>query len=315
MTPRELFEAIGLVDDALILEADAAPAAPLTSGRAVAARWARRVLPLAACLCFVAGGVLLAARSGARRLGGGAFGGAASAANSMQAPAAAGGAGPAEDAQDIDRNPESALMGGDGESGALEAGEPGGAAAPDRKQTADVPSGAAEDGGAGSSSAGSVMYWGSQLEPALQAALWGEGEPEGWRSVLAALDPMDGALPAPGPDAPAGGPTQDTEQTALPAALPVLRDGKALGEYELLSEADARALLLDGAFLSDEAIPRGGTALDAALDAALVYAPAGAALRLPMWAFTVPTDMAYGDVVCYVPAVDLADVQALLAEP
>lgn len=302
MTPRELFKAIGLVDDALILEADAAPA---VSGHAAAARWARRVLPLAACLCFVAGGVLLAARGGALRLGGGVSGGAA---NSMQAPATAGGAAPAEDAQDTDQNTESALLSGEGECGAPEAGEAG---APDRKQTADVP----EDGGEGSPSAGGVMYWGSQLEPALQAALWGEGEPESWRSVLDALDLMDGTLPAPGPDAPVGAQAQGTEPSALPAALPVLRDGQPLGEYPLLSEADARALLLDGAFLSDAAIPRGGTALDAELAAELVYAPAGAALRLPMWAFTVPTEMAYGDVVCYVPAVDLADVQALLAAP
>lgn len=307
MTPRELFEAIGLVDDALILEADAAPAAK--AGRAVAGRRARRVLPLAACLCLVAGGVLLAARGGALRPGGGPFnglaGGAASAANSMQAPAAAGGAAP-EDALNTDQSTESAMA--DPEEGGAEpqAGEPG---AGDRKQTADVLA------GGGNEIAGNVMYWGSQLEPALQAALWGEGEPEGWQSALAALEFVDGAAPAPGPDPQMGAQTQDTGPAGLPAALPVLRDGQPLGEYALLSEADARALLLDGAFLSDEGIPRGGTALDAELDAALVYNPAGAALRLPMWAFTVPTGMAYGDVVCYVPAVDLETVQALLAEP
>lgn len=53
MTPKELFEAIGLVDDALVLEADA-PAARPRPWLAVL----RRAVPLAACVCVVAGAVL-----------------------------------------------------------------------------------------------------------------------------------------------------------------------------------------------------------------------------------------------------------------
>lgn len=57
MTSRDLFEAIGLLDDTLILAADAPPARPRL-------RVWRRVLPLAACLCLIVGGGLLAWRSG-----------------------------------------------------------------------------------------------------------------------------------------------------------------------------------------------------------------------------------------------------------
>ena len=55
MTPRELFEAIGLVDDALVLEADAPAAAHRSPVAAVLRRWA----PLAACLCVFVGAVLV----------------------------------------------------------------------------------------------------------------------------------------------------------------------------------------------------------------------------------------------------------------
>lgn len=50
MTARELFEAIGLVEDELILAADG------PSVRKAPIRW-HRVLPAAACLCLFAGGI------------------------------------------------------------------------------------------------------------------------------------------------------------------------------------------------------------------------------------------------------------------
>ena len=140
---------------------------------------------------------------------------------------------------------------------------------------------------------GNVFYWGSQLEPELQAALWADGEPEAWQSVLA-------GLPA------------EVQPDAVPTALPVLRGGEALGEYPLLDRADAQALLLDGVFLSAEAVPRGAAAPEDELPAELLYNPAGAALRVPMWAFTVSAAADHGDVVCYVPAVDLETLRELV---
>ncbi len=64
MTPHELFEAIGLVDDALILEADA----PGAARRAPVLAVLRRYAPLAACLCVFVGAVLVW-RSGFGRMG------------------------------------------------------------------------------------------------------------------------------------------------------------------------------------------------------------------------------------------------------
>lgn len=322
MTPRELFEAIGLVDDAFVLEADATVAATPRPRLAVARRW----VPLAACLCLVVGGALLAVRGGV--LGGGMSGGvmaapAADNAAPRTAEAADAGAGQA----DAGAAPPDAMAaapqepadapageGADGLEGAAESAvcnaAPQDAATSQGTAGAAGSDGAAEPGGtAGDADAGksvcgigrvdgtgNVMYWGSQLEPELQAALWADGEPEPWQDVLA-------ALPA------------EAQPGAAPATLPVLRDGKSIGQYAVCSQTDAQALLFAGSFLSAEGVPRGGTNPANALDAELVYNPAGAALRVPMWAFTVPTDMACGDVVCYVPAVDLETLRQLVSDP
>lgn len=60
MTARKLFEAIGEIDDDLVLAADEAAARPLRGWRPML----RRALPLAACLCLIAGGALLILRPG-----------------------------------------------------------------------------------------------------------------------------------------------------------------------------------------------------------------------------------------------------------
>lgn len=60
MTARKLFEAIGEIDDDLVLAADQAAARPAHSWRPML----RRALPLAACLCLIAGGALLILRPG-----------------------------------------------------------------------------------------------------------------------------------------------------------------------------------------------------------------------------------------------------------
>lgn len=60
MTARKLFEAIGEIDDDLVLAADEAAARPARGWRPVL----RRALPLAACLCLIAGGALLILRPG-----------------------------------------------------------------------------------------------------------------------------------------------------------------------------------------------------------------------------------------------------------
>ena len=60
MTKKDLFEAIGAIDDDLILAADELPARPKRSRRPVLVR----VVPAAACLCLVAGTVLWQLRSG-----------------------------------------------------------------------------------------------------------------------------------------------------------------------------------------------------------------------------------------------------------
>lgn len=60
MTKKDLFEAIGAIDDDLILAADELPARPNRSWRPVLVR----MVPAAACLCLVAGTVLWQLRSG-----------------------------------------------------------------------------------------------------------------------------------------------------------------------------------------------------------------------------------------------------------
>lgn len=60
MTKKDLFEAIGAIDDDLILAADELPARPNRSWRPVLIR----MVPAAACLCLVAGTVLWQLRSG-----------------------------------------------------------------------------------------------------------------------------------------------------------------------------------------------------------------------------------------------------------
>lgn len=64
MTARELFEAIGKVDDDLILDADA----PVRRRPAVRV-WVRRALPAAACLCVMLLGSVALGRSGLFRAG------------------------------------------------------------------------------------------------------------------------------------------------------------------------------------------------------------------------------------------------------
>ena len=64
MTARELFEAIGQVDDDLILAADA----PVHRRPAVRV-WVRRALPAAACLCVMLLGGVALGRSGLFRAG------------------------------------------------------------------------------------------------------------------------------------------------------------------------------------------------------------------------------------------------------
>ena len=64
MTARELFEAIGQVDDDLILDADA----PVRRRPAVRV-WVRRALPAAACLCVMLLGSVALGRSGLFRAG------------------------------------------------------------------------------------------------------------------------------------------------------------------------------------------------------------------------------------------------------
>lgn len=60
MTARELFEAIGEMDDDLVLAADEPLARPGRNWRPLL----RHALPLAACLCLIAGGALLTLRPG-----------------------------------------------------------------------------------------------------------------------------------------------------------------------------------------------------------------------------------------------------------
>ena len=64
MTARELFEAIGKVDDDLILDANA----PVRRRPAVRV-WVRRALPAAACLCVMLLGIVALGRSGLFRAG------------------------------------------------------------------------------------------------------------------------------------------------------------------------------------------------------------------------------------------------------
>ena len=61
MTARELFEAIGAIDDDLVLAADEAPVRRRRNWRPVV----YRALPLAACLCLIAGAVLWRGQQGA----------------------------------------------------------------------------------------------------------------------------------------------------------------------------------------------------------------------------------------------------------
>ena len=94
MTPRALFEAIGLVDDALVLEAD-----ETAVRRAPVLTVLRRYAPLAACLCVFAGAVLVW-RSDFGRMGSAASG-AAMDATAMEDTADAGADMAADDAADV----------------------------------------------------------------------------------------------------------------------------------------------------------------------------------------------------------------------
>lgn len=123
MTPRELFDAIGLVDDALVLEADRAAVR-----RAPVLTVLRRYAPLAACLCVFVGAVLVW-RSDFGRMGSssGAAAGAAMDATATEDTADTGAAAPeaAMAPQDAER------AGGVTEDGTADNGSDVYAAAPD----------------------------------------------------------------------------------------------------------------------------------------------------------------------------------------
>lgn len=270
MTAKNLFEAIGMVDDALILEATEAPVR-----RTPVLTVLRRVLPTAACVCIVAGALLVWRNGGLLRMGssGGNTASVADVNGANDGAMAMEDTAPEESAQ----RPYAIAHDETDKVGSME-------------RTTEDPL----------TENDSVDLWSREL----REVIWSDGEPEG------AAELEQGRIAGSGgrsdvPDkygAPSGAPM-------APAWLPVYRNGVVAGycaglAQDVFEAIDrARELLAQGVYIE------GGEAQsDIPVD--LIYSPAGAEYRIPFYAFVAEADGR--DVWRYVPAIDLADLQALI---